>query len=320
MTTIWADARSSRWVIIAGIWLAMVLVLDALTLPKACGQWGPYTPPDLASITSQTETGPDPRTRLILGLGEKVKCMINPDSWTDKDCYADTEVDDTIGTRSWQANTWSQTWPQSGDEVWVIADRRPYMCVATITVDDSNTKGDDAPITRSITFEVVEPGGILAEKYADIGFVPVIYGIHYVGSFTAFKLTILPTSVSFKNLEIAENIPEHEWTWPNGDPQTFGPEWISTTVGAGNVVYDLCKMYAPVECFFSEGMFLDTYVQITMTDDYVNFDQMPVKWYDSNVHTHEFEDFGNQLYQSRAVIQVDNTAQGDWMGPWEYAD
>jgi hypothetical protein len=85
-----------------------VCVLGLLSAGVAYGQWGPFTPPTGCSITSETffEAEGLELDRQILGIGEMTDCILDDSDWEDLDCYADTTVYDSIGSKTWSLDGW----------------------------------------------------------------------------------------------------------------------------------------------------------------------------------------------------------------------
>jgi hypothetical protein len=313
MATFRTDSRPSPSVPISGMWLAMILISWALSLPKACGQWGSYTPPTIGDIVSETKTAPGPSNRTTLGMGEKVDCRIDRQTWVDKDCYGDWEEDDAIGSISWSANAFGQGWPITGDTCTVITDARPCTVTATATITDSGTRGLDSPITRSIDFDVIEPDGCYIEELHDLARVKAP-PTNYVGVWTMFDLVTTPTTVSFCNVVFSEEIPLHEWVYPSGTPSSWGPLQKLFGVEPGNLSLDDCRYTVNHEAVQNGGQYQDFTNTIVMKLSYWNYDGVWIPWYFGKTHWNKFR-AADQKGQEE--VQVDNTDHGDWMGPWK---
>lgn len=136
----------------------------------------PFTPPSVGQIQHQTvnET-PTPRDRLNLRVGEAVTCSIDPQTWSDTDTKHEidrpvNEVSDTIGLVTWAPGGTASgqpgsVYPVTGTSTTFTADLAPdapHDMTVTATIDDSNALGDDAPVTRSVTFTIANPIATIA--------------------------------------------------------------------------------------------------------------------------------------------------------------
>jgi hypothetical protein len=228
------------WIVLGTIAAAGLLVwqLQAQT-------YSPGPQPTIGDIQTQcVEQYPAPQTRTDVGIGEQVSCWIDTTTWGDTDIYTDpygnqSNVSDTLG-----AITWSFTGAGASISPTVTYDSTPVTLtvdlvdtddVVTViaTVTDSGKLGVDPPVQKQKVLNVKVPKGVNPIAYKDDP--PGQPGTDLIGCDTLFTLQVIPQSVSFDNFKFQENIPQHQWTWPDGTAEQFPAKTIAFMVKTPNL-------------------------------------------------------------------------------------
>ena len=292
------------------------------------------TESSIDDMTSETvATLPTNRSRTTIGIGEEVVCEIDSDSWEDKDCKKVddgpwTDVNDTIGDRVWACSSGGTVSPSgvtSSDSTTLTADQSPDICVVGVDVYDSEDKYDDDEIYKSKTFTIIAPDGLTSTLDNDNNSIGTAGPPNnQIGCSADFLCTVSPTSVNFYNASFQENIPDYNWTWPDGNDTNWPGEivtWgVETIDGGHNRTEDNCSYY------FDPISRLDNnpdpnvvnYVNHTHTrtfdEEYLNQDNDWIVWLEDEEHP--FEYLGSNQ-SARTGIKASNTAYSGYMGPWQ---
>lgn len=211
------------------IFILFMFIIGAIAIGETIYEQN--TESSIGDMTSETvATTPANRSRTTIGIGEEVVCRIDSNSWADTDCEKVddgpwTEVNDTIGDRVWACSSGGTINPSgvtSSNTTTLTADKSPDICVVGVDVYDSEDKFDDDAIWKSITFDIIAPDGQNTAFKADHKSGEDPNGTR-VGAYSTFDATVTPTTVSFYNAELGENIPFQTDNWPSGPNTTWGP-------------------------------------------------------------------------------------------------
>jgi hypothetical protein len=243
-------------------------------------------------LTQTVSTSPANRDRTTLGIGELVNC------WTE----GGIEV-------NWEASGGGSVTPAYNDSTTYTAPKSP----ATPTV---HAKLDTADCT--VNFTVIAPDGQTSEWDSDhpLG----DSGGEYIGAASWFKVTVLPTTVSFHYASFREYIPAQGWTWPSGATENY-----SAQAGAPYSV-NLANLWDSDHC--AEGVGFGNYIgllydgqayvyhthTLNMTHEYKNDANEWVSWYPIQGHFSEYRE-SDQAGRLKRI--AGNTAEGSWQGPYE---
>lgn len=210
-------------------WIFAVLSMNFFVICYLSAQGGDVyeagPAPTIGDLKSETVFDiPLPRTRKTVGLKEEVNISVDAASWQDTD-YKITgsgqePVDDAKGTVSWAVGGGYTLSNDKGDSTKLTTKATPATITVTATIPDSGTKGKDTALTKTITFEVIAPTGILAISEKKVGFPGYEENAAgtRIGVASYFNYRLQPATVNFKANEFAELIPEYKdkWTWPDG--------------------------------------------------------------------------------------------------------
>ena len=282
-------------------------------------------------MTSETEaTLPADRSRTTIGIGEKVVCRIDPNSWEDKDCKKVddgpwTDVNDTMGDKTWSASgTGGTVSPTTGNSTTLTASKTPAGVTVEVDIEDSGAKYIDPVLVKTKPFSVIAPDGIEVTLDEDLN--PGTAGPpnNQIGSSSRFLCTITPTSVNFYNAELRMSFPGDNWTWPDGTNDSFSAYdndyGVTTIDGQHNRCYDTATEYPkPIGRLDNDPdpnkvNYVDHDHAINSQEKYKNQDG---DWetFISN-ETHVFEYRGSDQ-KGRVTLNSSTSDSGDWMGPWQ---
>jgi len=246
-------------------WFRNIVVLATVSLVLAVFPsiadiiYSEHTQATLDGIISDTQVtaASAPDTRTTIGIGEKVDCAIDANTWEDKDCKKVddgpwTDVNDTIGDKTWSAiGSGGTVSPTSGDKTVLTAKKTPAGVTVEVTVYDSNSQYVDAPVIKTKPFSVIAPNGQTYSKDSDCPdpcWNNWENGTKYMAARTYFNATVQPTTVSFVKAEFREHFPGETSTWPNGD--TF---YHST--GSPPFEINASNQWDPDDRHFTGGLF-----------------------------------------------------------------
>ncbi len=182
----------------------------------------------IAGITSIVALNPPgPVTRTTIGIGELVTCL-----------FSTGEVVD------WSANGQGSVNPPSGVQTVLTASKTPGAC----TVKAKKQNGSEC----TLTFDVIAPNAIrYGVDFANAGGYPLIAGPpdNRIGNGRTFLVTILPTTVSFMNVDFRESAAAQNFVWPRpGSVGLFPAEFGEFHVNAANEQTDRVSIAdAPIE-------------------------------------------------------------------------
>lgn len=151
-------------------WLGILVVAGGLGAMTYVPRYLPGLPPIIGDIQSMcVEEYPAPRDRTDLGIGEEVRCWIDPSTWNDVDICIDAdgnqkEVGDALGAVIWSAQGPATVYPivTDGSAVTMTSDLGGDDNAATLiaTVFDSGTMGENEPIEVKKQFNIYIPRGV----------------------------------------------------------------------------------------------------------------------------------------------------------------
>jgi hypothetical protein len=244
------------------------------------------------TLTSDTaESAPDGTadSRTTIGLGEQVECTV-------------TDNPPDVGPQpTWQAIGGGSVDPQTTTTTTFTAPKGPATCTVQVTVDQA---------TASLDFQVIEPNGLNAAFVRDGG--QGIPGDLWIACQSFFGTTVVPTSVSFHNVEFREHVLPSKWQWPDGTPDNFPEGWVPWNVDLGNLTFDNCAWWDR-RVIWLDGNPLATACSID--EQYRNEAGGWTVWLPGEAHPFKCEANGS----SRAGIQpgAGQGAWGGWQGPWQ---
>jgi len=134
-----------------------------------------------------------------------------------------------------------------------------------------------------------------------------------VGCSSVFNCTVLPTTVSFYNARLRENIPGESWTWPDGTAGSHPHQIVEWNTGYANNTSDTSARYPdPIHVLWNGTAYVSYSASIRVPEDYWNGSSW-VSWLPGENHPKYYR---GSDQATRTAIIANNTAYGGWMGPW----
>jgi len=304
--------------------VAVSLVL-AVSLSIADTIYSEHTQATLGDITSDTQVTAASATddRTTIGIAEKVDCSIDPNTWADKDCKKVddgpwTDVNDTIGDKTWSAiGSGGTVSPTSGTTTVLTAKKTPAGVTVKVTVYDSLSKFDDAPVIKTKPFSVIAPNGEIITENNNPGFPPA--GNNNIGAWTNYDVQLTPTSVSFINATFREHIEAQTLpNWPNGTPLSVPAADPCFAVSANNYVIggdDISSGPYPKSRLDNNP---DPNVTNYVDHQYdVNWD---VQYLNESSDWETYNSLSTTTRYKGSTLQCQQEYEGDkgdWQGPWQ---
>lgn len=269
---------------------------------------------------------PGDRTRTTIGIGEEVNCTINTATWSDHDCNVTlhTSESDDIGACTWAKEGAGQISVTTGYETVLTAHMSPGSVTVTATVKDSQAKFKEE-VVKQKTFTVIAPDGQNAEWLQDDTSGPTGSG-HWVGAVSQFRATLTPTTVSFYNVTLSENIGLHTDTWPDQTQDTVGPynghpgdpdyaPWCVVDASYYNMWTDTRYQFQPRGVL--DGLQGVHTINRVIRMEYRNEPGQWVEFYNGQSSRFEYRNNGDGEDNARHVMAgTGGEAAGGWMGPW----
>ncbi len=243
-------------------------------------------------LNSQTvSTHPANRARTTLGIGEEVTCSVDPS---------------TIGTTvSWGWTGGGSLSANTGTSITFSSSHSPSTSIVSASVGT-------APYSDTLGFTVIAPTSITITNPQDVGLGNPGPPNNQIGAYTIYTMTVNPTTtVSFYNAQFRENIPQHQWTWPNGTQQTSGPKTVLWKVNQSNQVPDnISDGPCPIGYIHDGTGYVDFNYIITWKNEYRNKDGNWVEFATMNTNT-EFSGVNQRCRETYMGVV------GGWQGPWQ---
>lgn len=234
---------------------------------------------------------PANRNRTLLGIGEEVWCWVEPEvavNWNCTQGYLST----TYGTNTIFTAVKLDTFG------YVQAEIDGDTCVNFTIIPPSGE-------VNEFLATAVPPGAELGPPDT------------YMGSYQRYECTILPTTVSFYNADLRENIPEQILDdWPNDDASwTIPAQVYDVAINAANQGGDLLATYEIPPAWLHDGSGYQYHsISISVPEQYE--DEWGT-WQTFNAGEYHLHEYGSDL-QSRGIPYADNDpVPGPWMGPWK---
>ena len=240
-------------------------------------------------IETQTVAAtPSDRTRKIIGIGEEVNCSIRPAS---------------VGSAIWSGGAFTSP---TGTSTTFNASKSPSTPTIKATVG-----GKDC----TVALTVVAPSGLTVSFSSDGS--PGTAGPpnNNIAALSVFDFTITPTTVSFYNIELRENIPGETWTWPDGTSGARASAIVNYTVGQDNKGADTVgDSLKPISRINNGSSYVNFNYIVRVPEEYKNQSGVWMSWLSTETHP---RDFRGSDQKSKVSLVGSNTAQGGWMGPWQ---
>lgn len=226
----------------AGGFVGAVLLLLLTPIAALAQYWLPGAAPT-AHIDHWTWAFlPQDRTRTEIGIGERVQLDVS--NYSDMDIYVDDlgfqyDWEDTLGRVEWTVDGPGEVWPFDRADPTFTAALWAQDTSATVSVvmHDTESMGLDPPITRSLSFTIRVPNGILVQFLADAPIGTPGPPIQSMGAQSYFNCWILPDTVNFYMASFQENMPDKLCNWPDGTqwlrPATIWPYDVSDYYSGG---------------------------------------------------------------------------------------
>jgi len=253
----------------------------------------------VVEIKSETESEAPAgeRDRTLLGIGEQVRCWVEPSI-----------------TVNWSVTgDGGSIYPLSGSETTFTAVKsNATPKYATIHAELPGSSNE-----CTIDFTIIKPTGEINvwaqdEDHAELG-PPDLYMCHW----HVFEAFVQPTTVSFYNVSFRENIPLNEWEWPDGTPNSYGPLFLPFSVWQNNMWGDGCNAWDNHVSLLNhpiEGP-IDFDIDLDIPEQ---FQDDAGEWWTflpDGSHLHEFR---ASDYRSKGTILDDNVPTGQtWRGPYK---
>jgi hypothetical protein len=205
------------------------------------------------------------------------------------------------------ANT---VWSVSGGGMLSSTNGSSVDFTAAMSPGSSTVTANNQSVSDSIEFTVVAPSGVSAVVKTNFGL--GVLGTNQIGAYTQYWVSILPTNVSFVNVEMRENIPAVTNVWPNGETVII----LAVTNGWGLANFcleavpdSIAEPLRPIGRIFNGTNFVDYAYTLSYGLEYKNGAGDWVRFADIETVT-EFQASGvsRQNYQG---------VPGSWQGPWE---
>jgi hypothetical protein len=241
---------------------------------------------DKYKLVSQTLCDiPTNTARLTIGIGEQVRCSVSPAidaKWK------------LIGAGS------------------ISSTNGPFtILTASLSPSNSTVVAQIGTVTQALAFKVVAPSGIgNVSVVTNLGLGAT--GTNTIGAQTVFSLSILPTNVSFANVQFRENIPAFIITWPNN---------MYTPVGARIVPFSMegqCDAIAsdtlqdgpwPRALLYRGTNYVDFPVYLTWMNQYLD---ASTNWVDFAI----LQTITTYRGSDQKCLQKYQGVPGAWQGPW----
>ena len=262
------------------------------TVTATCGDSNASKSITVFTIKSETvSTVPPGRNRTILGIGEPVTC------WTEPSVSV-----------NWSVEGPSSVYPETGTSTTFTAVKSPSYA----TVHAQKGSAD-----CTLDFEVIAPSGMNVVKYQDL--TPGVSGPpnNKIGASSQFTSIVLPTSVCFQWAEFRENIPTDTWIWPDGTEQSNLAHTVPWSVGYNNLTIDTLSPQGglqPIGRIHDGSSYVSFSYTIRVPAEYKNQYNQWTSWLPGETHPREFR---GSDQKARVIFNATNSANGDWMGPWQ---
>ena len=237
--------------------------------------------------TETVATVPATRARTKLGIGEPVKCTINPPL-----------------NAAWAVTGGGTLSGASGSEVTFTAKMSPST---------SKVKATVSGVDLTVDFDVVAPSGMKSTAAVDTP--PGKPGTNQIGFVSTFTCLVLPDDVSFWKAEFQENIPKDTWTWPDGTADSNPAHTVPWSVKQDNTTTDNVSsgLYPIGRLLGKDGKYKAFSFDIHVPEEYKDDSGNWVVWLPKEVHIKEF----NKSQQGRGTLDATNKLSGGWQGPFE---
>lgn len=223
--------------------------------------------------------------RTTIGIGEIVVCSITPAA----------------------SAGWSVT---GGGSISLI--NGPFtVFTASKSPTTSIVKAKLGTTEKTVTFNVIPPSGIgNVSVYTNLGLGSL--GTNGIGAATGFWFDILPTSVSFVNVQFRENLPTNYWVWPSGKTTTLSHKFVGIPLLCGERNSDLIQDgNFPIEWLHNGMGYQDFSYRNTWTNEYLNEvgSWVPFSTLETTTEYRGADQKARETYQG---------VSGSWQGPWDY--
>lgn len=328
--------KRKTWMILLGVAAAGLLAQYAWTQNCTPG----YAPGASTIGDIQTECVakyPAPRDRTDVGIGEKVTCSINPNTWngtaiyTDFYCYQ-SSVSDPLGSITWSVSGPGSVYPTIGDSTTLTIGLTNKDSVVTVFASAADSLAVNAPVQKQKALNAKVPTGVDPIGYADRP--PYQLGVDLIGCRTDFLVQVLPKSVNFDNTSLRENIAKYEWTWPNGRRDQIAAKIIGPVKPKTKQVGQLMvpNTYGDLVAAYGTSLTVDL-LKNKKTGQFVDFDEpncpVPLEYQykdsDGNLKWANFDNKGTRpihwtgkTQKGRSAVAVTaGTLWGSDQGPFE---
>ena len=243
-----------------------------------------YTPVHLTECTAAGNTN---NARTTIGIGEVVDFSGMPANTT------------------WTVSGAGSLSSTVGDHTTFTASHSPGGAMVTAKVGMEH-------FSLSVSLSVIPPSGLDASDYVDLGPSEWPSGTDEIGADTKYRIQLLPTSVSFGNATIREEIQPTYRTWPDGEESMTKGETNSIAgIGCDSVFTDhISDGLIPVYRL-SNG---NTWVNKSFTRSWVE------KYENENGDWVYFADVSATVEfrgSDRAARETYQGLPGGWQGPWQ---
>ena len=246
------------------------------------------TPP-VSTLKIKSETvSPKPtnRARTKLGVGEQVKCVVDP-----------------AATATWSVSGGGSVSPASATTTIFTASKSPSAPTVKAVVGSNSA---------TISFSVIAPGSITSTRQSDPGLPPAGPPNNKIGAYTIFDIIVNPTTVSFFNVRLRENIKKHAWTWPDGTGGGIASQIPRWSVGFGNDTADNIRSGPyPIRRLHDGAKFVDFDYKVKWKEEYENQSGTWVEWVAKEDTLTEYKGANQKARQTHMG------APGKWQGPWQ---
>jgi len=229
---------------------------------------------------------PSDRSRTTIGIGEEVNLSTDPAT-----------------TVSWSVTGGGSVSQTSGSSTKFTASKSP---------SNSTIRASVGSKVIELQFTVIAPTSITSTKRADIGHGAVGPPNNHIGSYTTYDITVNLTTVSFFWVELRENIPSHNWTWPNGDSGGMSAQTPTWNVSFANYTIDnISSGPYPIGKIHNGSNYVSFNYNVNWREEYKN---------EAGIWT-EFVSNESTLTEYRGTDQKSRQthmgATGGWQGPWQ---
>jgi len=172
---------------------------------------------------------------------------------------------------------------------------------------------------QSVRFTIVEPTGVECHVDREIGCNSSVGPPNnYLGAETWFRCILQPTSVSFDNIAIRENIPAQYWFWPDGSlgfyPSFFSPPFPYINNNEFPDMVSRCRTpIIRIDAPPTDDVYVDFQFDLVVPLEY---QRSATEWipFFTGIHRTEFRATDAQTRISFFSL---NYAIGGWQGPWQ---